>query len=91
MSADNSSYLTYARISDWFIFCSLTLAEAFVFVKLKFKLDFSGKLTLLLHFLVSGIRIFNSYFEMSGAWQSCTITAANTLVWISLYYFVFEL
>jgi hypothetical protein len=50
-------------VSDWFIFFSLTIAEAFVFLKLKFQLDFSGKLTLLLHFVVSVIRIFNNYFE----------------------------
>lgn len=62
-----------------------------MFAKLKFRLDFSGKLTLLLHLLVSAIRIFNSYFATYSIWQQFTVTVSNTLVWISLYYFVFEL
>jgi len=56
-----SSYLSFTLISDWFILVSLTLLELFVFVKLKFKLDFSGKLTLLMHFAVSLIRVFINY------------------------------
>ena len=78
-------------ISDWFIFATLTVIEAYVFVKLKFNLDFSGKLTLLLHFVVSAIRISYSYFPFNDIWQRCTVTVTNTLVWMSLYYFVFEL
>ena len=91
MSTSENPYAQYTQISDWFIFATLTLIEIFVFVKLKFNLDFSGKLTLILHFIVSGIRIFLSYFQIYDVWQKCTITVANTLVWMSLYYFVFEL
>jgi hypothetical protein len=92
MSAEESFSLNdYVRISDWFIFATLTLAEAYVFIKLKFNLDFSGKLTLLLHFAVSAIRIFNGYFTTYGIWQTLFIGWSNTLVWMSLYYFVFEL
>jgi hypothetical protein len=69
----------------------LTLLESFVFIKLKLKLDFSGKLTLLLHFFVSAIRIFNTYLTPVGVWQSCSILISNTAVWMSLYYFVLEL
>jgi hypothetical protein len=88
---DDNPYAKYTLISDWLIFVTLTLAEIYVFVKLKFNLDFSGKLTLLLHFCVSGIRIYLSYLGVNDVLHSCTGTVANTLVWMSLYYFVFEL
>ena len=91
MSTDSSSYDLYVRIQDWFIFATLTLIETYIFVKLKFKLDFSGKLTLLLHFFVSAVRIFNSYFTTAGVWQQCSIAISNTSVWMSIYYFVLEL
>jgi hypothetical protein len=91
MSTEYTSLDRYILISDWFIFVTMTAFEAYVFVKLKFNLDFSGKLTLLLHFIVSGIRISYSYLPEYGIWQTCTVVASNTLVWISLYYFVFEL
>jgi hypothetical protein len=92
MSAEDSFSLNdYVKISDWFFFVTLTLAEAYVFLKLKFNLDFSGKLTLLLHFTVSALRIFYGYFTTFGIWQTLFIGWSSTLVGMSLYYFVLEL
>ena len=88
---EENPYSKYTLISDWFIFSTLTLVEIYVFIKLKFNLDFSGKLTLILHFFVSGIRIFLNHQAVNDMWHSITGTVANTLVWMSLYYFVFEL
>ena len=88
---ENKPYKEYSLISDWFIFAALTLVQVFLFLKLKFNLDFSGKLTLLLHFCVSGIRISYSYSDLYSDWSTCTVAISNTLVQISLFYFVFEL
>ncbi len=48
------------KITDISILCLLTIIEAFVFIRLKFKVDFSGIVTLLLHFVVSALRVINS-------------------------------
>ena len=91
MSAEQTSLDYYILISDWFIFVTLTVIEGYVLVKLKFNLEISGKLTLLLHFFISAIRISYSYLPTYEIWQLCTVAVTNNLVWISLYYFVFEL
>jgi hypothetical protein len=38
----------------------LILIEGFVFARLKFKVDISGIITLLLHLVVSALRVINS-------------------------------
>ncbi len=88
---EDNPYAEYTQVSDWFIFATLTLAEIYVFIRLKFNLDFSGKLTLLLHFCVSGIRIFYSSQKIMDLYQKFSIVLSNNLVYLSLYYFVFEL
>ena len=52
-----------AQYTDYFIFACLLLAELFVFVKLGFKIDKSGILTLVVHLIVSIIRIIRSSLD----------------------------
>lgn len=65
---ENRPLAEYSLISDSFIFVTLTTIEIYVLAKLRFNLDFSGKLTLLLHFIVSGIRISYSYTDLYSDW-----------------------
>jgi hypothetical protein len=44
---------------DWFIFASLLSVELWVFIRLRLKMDKSGILTLLIHLLITIIRIIN--------------------------------
>jgi hypothetical protein len=48
-------------ISDWIIFVIITFVEGFVFFKLRFRLDISGLLTLILHYVVTILRLINHY------------------------------
>jgi hypothetical protein len=67
----------------------------FVLAKLKFKIDFSGLITIFFKLIVSIQRLFSYYLYTnsdedriySSAWQ----IFGNSLIWISLYYFTFEL
>ena len=52
-----------ALYTDWFIFASLLLAELWVFYRLRFKVDKSGILTLLLYLFASIIRIYRSNLD----------------------------
>ncbi len=53
-----------ALYTDPFIFSTLSLVELWVFIRLRFKVDKSGILTLLLHLFASIIRILRSYLQM---------------------------
>jgi hypothetical protein len=65
---ENRPLAEYSLISDSFIFVTLTIIDIYVLAKLRFNLDFSGKITLLLHFIVSGIRISYSYTDFYSDW-----------------------
>jgi hypothetical protein len=77
------------RITDITILCLLILIEGFVFVSLKFKVDFSGIVTLVLHFVVSALRVVNSV-RFSG-YRNIIQVLSSCLIWISLYYFTYEM
>jgi hypothetical protein len=49
-----------ALYTDYFIFASLFIIVLFVVIKLRFKIDKSGLLTLVLHLVASLIRILRS-------------------------------
>lgn len=73
---------------------SMSAIYVFVFAKLKFKLDFSGILTLIFHWLVSGQRLANHYINGNDSIDTSdrvTQIIGNCFIWISLYYFTFEL
>ncbi len=76
-----------AVYTDWFIFGSLLLIELWVFISLRFKVDKSGILTLILHLSASILRIIRS--SISGS--QFLITASGIMIWISLHYFTFEM
>ena len=50
-----------AKVSDWIILVFLTSIVVVVLAKLKFKMDFTGKLTLFLHFIVAVLRLYQDY------------------------------
>ena len=74
--------------TDLFIFACLFLVELWVFTRLGFKVDKSGILTLLLHLIVSIIRILRSSLKIN---LQGLLVVAGILIWISLYYFTFEM
>ena len=57
------------NITDWAILLLLSVAELYVLLRLKFKIDFSGLLTLFIHFLVSLLRVMNDNAEIKVASQ----------------------
>jgi hypothetical protein len=76
-----------AKYTDCFILFCLFPVELWVFIRLRFKVDKSGILTLVLHLIVSIIRILRSYLDkLQGL-----MVVATTMIWISLYYFTFEM
>jgi len=77
-----------ALYTDSFIFLSLFLAELFVFIRLRFRVDKSGILTLMLHLIGSLIRILRSSLKIK---LDALIVVAGITIWISLYYFTFEM
>ena len=90
-SSFGDSFDLFWLISDWSIFVLLTLVESFVFYKLRFKLDFSGILTLLLHFSVSVMRVFKHYLGIGSRVYFILSIICNGLIWYSLYYFTIEM
>ena len=77
-----------AKYTDWSIFASLFLVELWVFLRLRFKVDNSGILTLLLLLIVSIIRILRSSLDIQ---LQNLFVVSGIIVWISLYYFTFEM
>jgi hypothetical protein len=79
-------------VNDWIILSTLTVVELFVLIKMRFKVDFSGILTLFTHFFVSLMRLINGYIvsETGGA-QIILYTIGANMIWFSLYYFTCEL
>ena len=49
---------------DIVILVSLVGVYAFVFIKLRFKIDFSGIMTLILHFFVALQRVVNHFIDL---------------------------
>ncbi len=49
---------------DIVILVSLIGVYAFVFIKLRFKIDFSGIMTLILHFFVALQRVVNHFIDL---------------------------
>ena len=82
---------TFGIITDWTIFSLLVLIEGYVFLKLRFKLDTSGLLVLLLHFFVSILRILNHYLDFNTPTQISLNLLGTYLIWFSLYYFTLEM
>ena len=82
---------TSTMITDSAILAILAIVQIALFIKLKFKMDFSGKLTLLLFLLASAIRFVADFLDIGSEAFLILITVCTTLIWLSLYYFVFEM
>ena len=87
--AESSDY--FGPILDWTVFVVLTLVEGFVFFKLRFRLDISGLLTLILHYVVSVLRIINHYQPFNSPFQIFINLLGSHLIWFSFYYFTIEM
>ena len=79
------------QVLDAAMLLSLFLVELTLFIKLKFKLDSSGTLTLLLHLIASMIRVISDIEDIGTSTFLILNKTCNTLIWLSLYYFVFEM
>ena len=73
-----------SNYSDIVILTCLLTFEVLVFIKLKFKVDKSGQLTLFLHLMVSILRIIDDIILIFKAIPAI-------IIWISLHYFTFEM
>ncbi len=56
-------------MSDWIMLSVLTVVILYFFIKMKFKIDVSGTLTLIVHLFVSLIRLIGDYFDYYTAVQ----------------------
>lgn len=74
--------------NDAILLAILLIVEGFVFYKLKFKIDKSGKVTLLLHLIVSIVRAISSSLKLDFR---MLLFISSNLIWISLHYFTFEM
>ena len=80
--------------SDIIIFVSMFSIFFFVLLKLKFKMDLSGILTLLWLLIAALYRLISHeiyYSPASRILDNVMQVASNALIWISLCYFTFEL
>ena len=58
---DTIALRQYLPYQDWFIFIILLLTQSFVLIVLKFQVDFSGTLTLLMQLIVALSRVIQNY------------------------------
>jgi len=75
---------TISTYTDWAIFGCILITEAVVFWVLKFKMDKSGIITLLIHLMISIMRVGSSFLGILAV-------VCGILVWMSLHYFIFEM
>ena len=79
-------------IMDCVILLVMVIVISALFIKVKFNMDFSGKLTLLLLLFAQAIRLGADYFwDIYSYAFLLSTTICTTLIWLSLYYFVFEM
>ena len=77
--------------------CIIVIVEAALFMRLRFKVDFTGKLTLILHLVVAALRVYGNRLEAEQKNQFGTSpfdmlsVFTQALIWLSLYYFTFEM
>jgi CRISPR/Cas system-associated protein Csx1 len=78
-------------VSDWIMLSVLTVVELYIFIKMRFKIDISGTLTLIVHLFVSLIRLIGDYAESKIALQRVLFLNGANMIWLSLFYFTCEL
>jgi hypothetical protein len=77
-----------ALYTDPLILACLSFVVLWVLIRLRFKVDRSGILTLLLHVISSILRILRSFLNIK---VEPLVVVSGILIWISLYYFTFEM
>ena len=82
---------TVKIVNDWIMFSVLTAVELFILFKMRFKIDFSGTLTLFLHLFVTLMRVIGDYVKSNSAAQKVLFLNGANMIWFSLYYFICEL
>ena len=82
---------TVKIVNDWIILTVLAAVELFILIKMRFKIDFSGTLTLFLHLFVSLMRVIGDYVKSDSAAQKVLFLNGAIMIWFSLYYFICEL
>ena len=83
-----------AFVDDIVLFVLITLAEGYLFWRLKFRVDRSGLLTLLLYWVASLFRFLYHILPdvtLHSVVYEVFITMCQILIWVSLYYFTFEM
>jgi hypothetical protein len=58
---------------------------------MRFKIDFSGTLTLFIHLFVSLVRLVGDYAVKDNGAQTIVFLIGVNMIWFSLYYFICEL
>lgn len=73
------------------ILVALVSSYLFIFIKLKFKIDITGFLSLLLYLVGMMIRAVDYFFDPSSGVIDLIQLESQILVWYSLYYFTLEM
>ena len=81
----------YRDIQNIVILVALISSYLFVFIRLKFKIDISGVLTLILILIAAIIRLLTFFSLKAGFARQIIQLETQILVWYSLYYFVIEM
>ena len=88
---DNEIEDKVKTVSDWIMLSVLSVVELYIFIKMRFKIDISGTLTLIVHLFVSLIRLIGDYAESKIALQRVLFLNGANMIWLSLFYFTCEL
>ncbi len=82
---------TLSIVLDSINFAIISIGQLILFIKLKYRIDFSGKLTLFILLMVALLRLSNNMIYKYRTIFDMINIVAQALVWASLYYFIFEM
>jgi hypothetical protein len=82
---------TIRKVQIIVILVALVSSYLFVFIKLKFKIDITGSLSLLLYLVAMLIRAVDYFFNPNSGVIDLIQLESQILVWYSLYYFALEM
>lgn len=91
MSEVRDSFILASKIINPIILGIMISINCFIFYKLKFRIDFSGLVTLILYFIAQVFRVVSVYERYNSDDKYSFLLPCQILVWISLYYFTFEI
>lgn len=80
-----------SRIVNPLILAMMTTVYTFLFIKLKLRIEFSGVGTLIMYFLAQILRVVSTFEKYASTSQTILLLPCQLLIWISLYYFTFEI